>query len=49
MILCITEKPSVGRYLAKILGANISPDGYIAGGEGCPYVVRRSLGHLFCP
>ncbi len=48
MILCITEKPSVGRDLAKILGANISRDGYIAGGEGCPYVVTWTLGHLCC-
>ncbi len=48
MILCITEKPSVGRDLAKILGADISRDGYIAGGEGCEYVVTWALGHLCC-
>lgn len=38
----------MGRDLAKILGANISRDGYIAGGEGCPYVVTWTLGHLCC-
>lgn len=48
MILCITEKPSVGRDLAKILGANISRDGYICGDEKCPYVVTWTLGHLCC-
>lgn len=47
MILCITEKPSVGRDLAKILGADIARDGYICG-DNCPYVVTWTLGHLCC-
>lgn len=48
MILCITEKPSVGRDIAKILGADRPRDGFIEGGDGCPYVVTWTLGHLCC-
>ena len=48
MILCITEKPSVGRDIAKILGADRPRDGFIEGSEGCPYVVTWTLGHLCC-
>ncbi len=45
MILCITEKPSVGRDIAKILGANTSRPGYI---EGNGYAVTWTFGHLCC-
>lgn len=31
MILCITEKPSVGADIAKILGAEVRRDGYFEG------------------
>ncbi len=48
MILCITEKPSVGRDIAKILGADRPRDGFIEGPDGCPYVVTWTLGHLCC-
>lgn len=43
MILCITEKPSVGRDIAKILGANTSRSGYY---EGNGYCVTWTYGHL---
>lgn len=43
MILCITEKPSVGADIAKILGANIRRDGYF---EGNGYWVSWTFGHL---
>lgn len=43
MILCITEKPSVGADIAKILGANVRRDGYFEGGEYC---VTWTFGHL---
>lgn len=43
MILCITEKPSVGRDLARILGANQSRGGYM---EGNGYCVTWTFGHL---
>lgn len=45
MILCITEKPEVGRSIAKILGATIRRDGYI---EGPEYCVSWTFGHLCC-
>lgn len=45
MILCITEKPSVGRDIAKILGANIQRPGYY---EGNGYCVTWTFGHLCC-
>ncbi|MBD5356647.1 MAG: DNA topoisomerase 3 [Bacteroides sp.] len=45
MILCITEKPSVGRDLARILGATTRRDGYI---EGNGYCVTWTFGHLCC-
>ena len=45
MILCITEKPSVGRDLARILGANTRRDGYL---EGNGYCVTWTFGHLCC-
>ena len=45
MILCITEKPSVGRDIARILGANTRHDGYL---EGNGYCVTWTFGHLCC-
>lgn len=43
MILCITEKPSVGADIAKILGAEVRRDGYF---EGQDYCVTWTFGHL---
>lgn len=43
MILCITEKPSVGRDIARILGATASRGGYM---EGNGYCVTWTFGHL---
>lgn len=43
MILCIAEKPSVGKELARILGANNRRDGYL---EGNGYYVSWTFGHL---
>ncbi len=43
MKLCITEKPSVGRDIAQILGANQRRDGYY---EGNGYCVTWTFGHL---
>jgi len=45
MILCITEKPSVGRDIANILGATHRHDGFI---EGNGYCVTWTFGHLCC-
>ena len=45
MILCITEKPSVGRDIARILGASTRHDGYL---EGNGYCVTWTFGHLCC-
>lgn len=43
MILCITEKPSVGKDIAKILGAATPHQGYY---EGNGYCVTWTYGHL---
>lgn len=43
MKLCITEKPSVAKDIASILGANVKRDGYYEGGE---YKVTWTFGHL---
>ncbi len=43
MILCIAEKPSVARDIAKVLGADVRRDGYI---EGNGYCVTWVFGHL---
>lgn len=43
MILCITEKPSVGRDIARIIGANSQRQGYY---EGNGYCVTWTFGHL---
>ena len=43
MIVCIAEKPSVARDIAKVLGATERHDGYI---EGNGYQVTWTFGHL---
>ena len=45
MIVCIAEKPSVAKEIAKVLGANSSHDGYM---EGNGYQVTWTFGHLCC-
>ncbi len=43
MKLCLAEKPSVAKDLAKVLGANNRKDGYY---EGNGYLVSWTFGHL---
>jgi len=43
MILCVAEKPSVGQYIASVLGATAKHDGYM---EGNGYFVSWTFGHL---
>lgn len=43
MILCIAEKPSVARDIAKVLGATTARNGYM---EGNGYCVTWTFGHL---
>ena len=43
MIVCIAEKPSVGRDIARVLGATTSREGYM---EGNGYQVTWTFGHL---
>lgn len=43
MIVCIAEKPSVARDIARILGATAQCDGYM---EGNGYQVTWTFGHL---
>ena len=43
MIVCIAEKPSVGRDIARVLGANTQHDGFL---EGNGYCVTWTFGHL---
>ena len=43
MIVCIAEKPSVAKEIAKVLGASSSHDGYM---EGNGYQVTWTFGHL---
>lgn len=43
MIVCVAEKPSVGAYIANVLGANQRKDGYY---EGNGYQVTWTFGHL---
>lgn len=43
MIVCIAEKPSVARDIARIIGANHPMDGYM---EGNGYQVTWTYGHL---
>lgn len=45
MRVCITEKPSVAKDIAKILGATTRRDGYF---EGAEYCVTWTYGHLCC-
>lgn len=45
MIVCIAEKPSVAKDIARILGANSPRDGYM---EGNGYQVTWTFGHLCC-
>ncbi len=43
MKLCITEKPSVAKDIARLLGSNVRRDGYF---EGPEYYVTWTFGHL---
>ncbi len=43
MVVCIAEKPSVAREIARVLGADNQKDGYI---EGNGYQVTWTFGHL---
>jgi len=43
MKVCVTEKPSVARDIARLLGANVKHDGYY---EGNGYQVTWTFGHL---
>lgn len=43
MIVCITEKPTVAKDIAAILGANVKRDGYFEGGD---YRITWTYGHL---
>ena len=45
MRVCVTEKPSVARDIARLLGANDRHDGYF---EGNGYQVTWTFGHLCC-
>jgi len=45
LIVCITEKPSVARDIAAILGAMSRHDGYF---EGNGYQITWTFGHLCC-
>lgn len=44
MIVCIAEKPSVAKEIAKVLGAKTRKNGYF---EGNGYQVTWAFGHLF--
>jgi len=43
VIVCVAEKPSVGAYIANVLGAKQRKDGYF---EGNGYQVTWTFGHL---
>ncbi|HEY9551624.1 MAG TPA: DNA topoisomerase, partial [Prevotella sp.] len=45
MIVCIAEKPSVAKDIARIIGANSAKEGYM---EGNGYQVTWTFGHLCC-
>lgn len=45
MIVCIAEKPSVAKDIARIIGATAFHDGYM---EGNGYQVTWTFGHLCC-
>ena len=38
MKLCIAEKPSVGREIARVIGATTAKNGYMEGGAGLVYL-----------
>lgn len=46
MQLVVSEKPSVGSSIAKVLGAHNRKDGYI---EGSGYIISWCIGHLVAP
>ena len=46
MQLVVSEKPSVGSSIAKVLGAHTRKDGYI---EGNGYIISWCIGHLVSP
>ena len=46
MQLVVSEKPSVGSSIAKVLGAHTRKDGYI---EGSGYIISWCIGHLVAP
>jgi len=43
VVLCIAEKPSVGKEIARIVGANNRRDGFF---EGNGYLISWTFGHL---
>ena len=43
MKVCIAEKPSVAKEIARILNANVRRDGYF---EGNGYQITWTFGHL---
>lgn len=43
MELIIAEKPSVGKAIAAVVGANLRQDGYLQGED---YLVSWCIGHL---
>lgn len=43
MVVCVAEKPSVGEYIARVLGADQRRNGYF---EGNGYQVTWTFGHL---
>ena len=45
MIVCIAEKPSEAKDIARIIGATSARDGYM---EGNGYQVTWTFGHLCC-
>lgn len=46
MQLVVSDKPSVGSSIAKVLGAHTRKDGYI---EGSGYIISWCIGHLVAP
>ena len=46
MILLISEKPSVGQVIAKVLGVKSRRDGYMEGGD---WLISWCIGHLVEP
>ncbi len=48
LIVCITEKPSVAKDIAQLLGASVRREGFFEGDPSCPYKVTWTYGHLCC-